>query len=57
MRVFVYVAKAWESACARVILLMQNATHMRRIGIYSLSGSDIFFDIISETERFSKNSY
>ena len=44
---------AWACAFARVLvaLLIQNATHMR------LSRSTTFFDIISQTARFSAKSY
>ena len=39
-------ALALACTCARVALLIHHATR-RHIAIYSLSGSTIFFDIIS----------
>jgi hypothetical protein len=46
-------ARAMACACARVALLIQHATR-RHIANCGLSGSTTFFDIISESVRFSE---
>jgi hypothetical protein len=54
----VYI-REWVSVVhwrGRVALLIQHATRMRHV-VCGLSGSAKFFNIISQTARFSENSY
>ena len=58
-RVCVWVcmgARAQACSCMRVGLLIQYATY-RRHTVCVLSGSAIFFEIISQMARFSEKSY
>jgi hypothetical protein len=42
------------SECVSVALVIQYAKRMHHIAIYGLSGSTMFFHIITKTARFSK---
>ena len=49
--------RVWDRACACLGLLIQRAKRMHRIvfsSVTSLAGFSIFFDIISQTARFSE---
>jgi hypothetical protein len=47
----------WVSACTRLALLIQHATHIRHIVICSLSGSTTFFILSHKQHDFRGKSY